>query len=106
MISMTMTLAALSVLLPWGFGTTTAPLIVFSILWGMTALSFPGLYSKIITPIAKDDPMLPMLVFSIFATLRGVGNVTAGPISNKLIQTAAFRGAAGAYGTNFVSRVA
>jgi hypothetical protein len=102
LIAITCILAALSVLLPWGLGTTTAPLILFSILWGMTALSFPGLWSKIIQPVSKDDPTLSVLVFSIFATLRGVGNVTAGPISTRLLQTSAFRGAAGAYGsTNF-----
>lgn len=103
MVSVTCILAAIGVLLPWGLGTTSAPLILFAILWGMTALSLPGLWSKIITPICKDDPTLPGLVFSIFAMLRGIGNVTAGPISTKLLQTDAFRGAIGAYGTNFVS---
>lgn len=95
---------AIGVLLPWGFGTTSAPLVIFALMWGLTALSMPGIWSRIITPICGNDPTLPALVFSIFASLRGFGNVTAGPISNKLLKLDAFRGAAGAYGTNFVSR--
>jgi MFS family permease len=92
---------AIGVLLPWGFGTTSGPLVVFALVWGSTALSMPGIWSRIITPICRNDPTLPGLVFSIFASLRGVGNVTAGPISSKLLKVDAFKGAAGAYGTNF-----
>lgn len=52
-------------------------------------------------------------IFSLYAVLRGVGNLTSGrsfaqtllipgPISTKLLKTGVFRGAAGAYGsTNF-----
>ncbi|BEI90037.1 uncharacterized protein CcaverHIS019_0301070 [Cutaneotrichosporon cavernicola] len=92
---------AIGVLLPWGLGTTSGPLVVFALIWGLTALSMPSIWSRIITPICQNDATLPALVFSIFASLRGVGNVTAGPISNKLLKVDAFRGAAGAYGTNF-----
>lgn len=98
------TIGAVAVLVAWGFGTSAAPLVLFAIVWGMSALCFVSLWSKIITRICKDDPMLPMLVFSVFAVLRGVGNVTSGPISTRLLQTSAFKGAAGAFGsTNFVS---
>jgi len=46
---------------------------------------------------------MPTLIFSLFAVLRGVGNLTSGPISTQLLKTQAFKGAAGAYGsTNFV----
>lgn len=38
-------------------------------------------------------------IFSLYAILRGVGNLTSGPISTKLLKTGVFRGAAGAYGT-------
>lgn len=99
MIIGTCTIGAVSVLVAWGLGTTTAPLIVFAIVWGMTSLSFVSLWSRLITRICKDDPTLPMLIFSVFAMLRGVGNITSGPVSTKLLQTSVFRGAAGAYGT-------
>jgi hypothetical protein len=52
--------------------------------------------------ICKDDPRMSVLLFSMFASLRGVGNLTSGPISTGLFKTGAFRGAAGGYGhTNF-----
>jgi hypothetical protein len=38
----------------------------------------------------------------MFAVLRGVGNLTSGPVSTALLKTGTLRGAAGAYGeTNF-----
>jgi MFS family permease len=98
------TIGAIATLIAWGFGTSVAPLVIFCIVWGMTSLCFVSLWSKIITRICKDDPTLPVLVFSVFAVLRGVGNVTSGPVSTRLLQTGVFKGAAGAFGsTNFVS---
>lgn len=55
---------------------------------------------------ADNDTNLTVIVFSMFAVLRGVGNLTSGPVSTALLKQEAFRGAAGAYGsTNFVSNV-
>lgn len=45
-----------------------------------------------------DDPTAPQIIFPIFAFLRGVGNVTSGPISEGLLKLDALRGGAGAYG--------
>lgn len=57
---------------------------------------------KELTSTLEDDPRASVLVFSMFATLRGVGNLTSGPISTRLLKTGVFRGAAGAFGsTNF-----
>lgn len=51
---------------------------------------------------AEDDPVLPPLLFSGFTILKGIGNLTSGPISTALLQSNAMRGAAGAYGnTNY-----
>lgn len=94
--------ASVIVLTLWGFGTSSSLLILFSIFWGFSALSFVSLWGKMITRICKDRPSWISLIFSMFAVLRGVGNLTSGPISSKLLQTQAFKGAAGAYGkTNF-----
>ncbi|TXT04255.1 hypothetical protein VHUM_04253 [Vanrija humicola] len=93
---------ALAAALPWGMGTSTAPLIVFSVVWGLTALSFSSLWTPIITRICQDDPALPTLVFGTFCFLRGIGNFTSGPISTQLLKSSSFKGAVGAYGsTNF-----
>jgi len=48
------TLSALAVLVIWGLGTSSALLIAFSVLWGLTALSFVGLWSKMITRICSE----------------------------------------------------
>ena len=54
--------------------------------------------------ITVDDPTAPQIIFPIFAFLRGVGNVTSGPISEGLLKLDALRGGAGAYGfRNYVS---
>lgn len=101
-ISINCLVASVIVLTLWGFGTSSSLLILFSVFWGFSALSFVSLWGKMITGICKDRPSWISLVFSMFAVLRGVGNLTSGPISSKLLQTSAFRGAAGAYGrTNF-----
>lgn len=95
--------STLSVLVLWGLGTSSSLLIVFSVVWGLTSLSFSAVWSKLISRICKDDPALPLLVFSAFAVLRGIGNLTSGPISTELLKSGAFRGANGAFGsTNFV----
>jgi predicted MFS family arabinose efflux permease len=95
--------ATLAVLVLWGMGNVSPGLLIaFSIVWGLTALSFVALWSKMISRICKEDPTLSVLMFSMFAVLRGVGNLTSGPISTELLKTGVFRGAAGAYGaTNF-----
>jgi hypothetical protein len=55
--------------------------------------------------VSEDDPNLPGLFFSFFTILKGVGNLTSGPISTALLKSEAFKGAAGAYGkTNYVGR--
>lgn len=95
------TTAAVACLLLWGFSagvTAEGCLTAFAVVWGFTALSFVGLWSKMITVISKDDPNLPGLLFSLFTILKGVGNLTSGPISTALLKGGAFAGAAGAYG--------
>ena len=47
-------LATIATLVLWGLGTSDALLVTFSIVWGFTALSFVGLWSKIITTIGSE----------------------------------------------------
>ena len=110
--------AAASCLFFWGFGTHEAVLVVFAILYGLFGLSFTALWFRIIGVIARmsfislmswltrteDDPTAPQIIFPIFAFLRGVGNITSGPISDALLKLDTLRGGAGAYGfRNYVS---
>jgi len=97
------TSATLSCLLLWGFGTTDQLLILFSLAWGLSGLSFVGLWSNIIGVICGlspfiffwgyidekgvwigDDPIAPPLVFSVFAALKGIGNITSGELKHKI----------------------
>lgn len=96
-------LAALACLGLWGFGMADSVLVCFSILWGLTALSFCAFWSRIITEICGDDPLLPGIIFSTFASLKGIGSLTSGPISTALLSVGAIQNASGAYGrTNYV----
>ncbi|ODN74829.1 hypothetical protein L202_07139 [Cryptococcus amylolentus CBS 6039] len=92
--------SSLACALLWGWGTNTAVLVVFAIVFGLLGPSFSALWSGMISIIAKDDPVAPTMIFSIFAFFRGVGNITSGPISGALLKVNAMKGATGAYGFN------
>ncbi|WOO81672.1 Fujikurins efflux protein [Vanrija pseudolonga] len=93
------TAAALAAWLLWGLGTNSALLVLFSMVWGMLALPLAATWSQMISYVARDDPALPMLLFSICAFVRGSINFASGPISTALLKSGVLRGAAGAYGT-------
>ncbi|TXT13402.1 hypothetical protein VHUM_00769 [Vanrija humicola] len=109
--------AALACVLLWGrFGTHAAGLTAFTIVWSLSAGSMAGLWASLIRVFARGDPAVPPLGFSVFMTLRGIGNLasgglgarwltlTAGPIATALLKMHRFAGAPGAYGhTDYVS---
>lgn len=98
--------ASLSCFLLWGFATRLPVLIVFSLAFGFFALGFAAVQNKLITVVAGDDPLVPPLVFSIFAFARGIGNVLSGPISTTLLQDGRLEHAKLGYGVeNYVSQV-
>lgn len=102
------TTAAVACLALWGLSAGVSAegcLTAFAVVWGFTALSFVGLWSKMITVICKDDPNLPGLLFSLFTILKGVGNLTSGPISTALLKGGPFPGASGAYGHTSFGRL-
>ncbi|WVQ83760.1 hypothetical protein IAT38_005904 [Cryptococcus sp. DSM 104549] len=84
----------------WGFGTSEAMLIAFAVVYGLLGPSFAALWTKLIQVISGDDPVAPALIFSVFSVIRGVGNVTSGPISEALLKLDILQGASGAYGRN------
>ncbi|KAL1408130.1 hypothetical protein Q8F55_004933 [Vanrija albida] len=91
--------AALACVLLWGqFGTSAAGLTAFTIVWSLTAGSMAGLWASLIRVFAKGDPAVPPLGFSVFMTLRGIGNLASGPIATALLGMKRFPGAGGAYG--------
>ncbi|WWC72506.1 uncharacterized protein I206_106468 [Kwoniella pini CBS 10737] len=90
--------SALSCAFLWGFGTNSAVLVAFAITFGLLGLSFTTLWTQMVGTISKDDPVVTGLTYSIFAFMRGVGNLSSGPISDKLLKIGVLRGATGAYG--------
>ncbi|KAK8845320.1 hypothetical protein IAR55_006033 [Kwoniella newhampshirensis] len=84
----------------WGFGKHEAELVVFVIIFGGLGLSFSALWSKIISIISRDDPVAPALVFSMFTFVRGVGNISSGPVSDALLKISSLKGVTGGYGVH------
>jgi hypothetical protein len=96
-------IAGLSCVVLWGFGTNVGVLTAFAVVWGITGGSLAGFWGNMIATISGGDPTIPPIAFSIFITLKGIGCFTSGPVSTALLTFDGFRGAAGAYGTNYVS---
>lgn len=98
--------ASVSCFLLWGFATSLTVLIVFSLAFGFFALGFASVWTKLATIVAQDDPLVPPLVFSVFAFSRGVGNVCSGLIGDALLKHGGLRNVRYAYGVeNYVSIV-
>ncbi|KAL8287384.1 hypothetical protein RQP46_003836 [Phenoliferia psychrophenolica] len=66
--------SALACLFVWGFATDLAVLSIFVVAFGALGLSFSALWTRLITVIAA----LPGHIFSIFAFVRGIGNISSG----------------------------
>ncbi|WWC85637.1 uncharacterized protein L201_000503 [Kwoniella dendrophila CBS 6074] len=84
----------------WGFGTNTGVLVAFAIIFGLLGPSFSSVWSHMIHLVAKDDPAVTALTFSIISVFRGVGNLSSGPVSQSLLQYGVLKGATGGYGVN------
>ncbi|WRT70597.1 uncharacterized protein IL334_007595 [Kwoniella shivajii] len=82
----------------WGFGTNNGVLITFAIIYGLLGPSFTTLWTKMVGLVSKDDPVVTGLTYSMFAFMRGVGNMSSGPISESLLKIGVLKGATGAYG--------
>ncbi|OCF78560.1 monocarboxylic acid transporter [Kwoniella mangroviensis CBS 8886] len=90
--------SALSCAFLWGFGTNSGVLVSFAVTFGLLGLSFTTLWTKMVGAVSRDDPVVTGLTYSIFAFMRGVGNMSSGPISDQLLKVGVLRGATGAYG--------
>ncbi|WWC92207.1 uncharacterized protein L201_007161 [Kwoniella dendrophila CBS 6074] len=89
---------ALSCAFLWGFGTNVGVLTAFAIIFGLFFTSFTTLWTKMIGAVANDDPAITAFAYSLFGLVRGIGNFSSGPISDKLLKVEGLRGVTGAYG--------
>ncbi|KZL80893.1 mfs monocarboxylate [Colletotrichum incanum] len=66
----------------WGYATSLAQLLSFSLLFGLATSGFPCLWNKFGSALLED----PGPVYSFMAFGKGVGNVLTGPISTPLVR--------------------
>ncbi|KAF5562457.1 monocarboxylate transporter 2 [Fusarium phyllophilum] len=82
--------SALPIWLLWGLSLDLANLVVFVIVYGFFAGGFSSTWSNMSTDIQKDDSAADSaLIFGMLMGGRGVGFVTAGPLSGALLQAKA-----------------
>ncbi|KAF5658961.1 monocarboxylate transporter [Fusarium denticulatum] len=82
--------SALPIWLLWGLSLDLANLVVFVVVYGFFAGGFSSTWSNMSTDIQKDDSAADSaLIFGMLMGGRGIGFVTAGPLSGALLQAKA-----------------
>jgi MFS family permease len=82
--------SALPIFLLWGLSLNLANLVVFVVLYGFFAGGFSSTWSNMSSDIQKDDSDADSaLIFGMLMGGRGIGFVSAGPLSGVLLQAKA-----------------
>ncbi|KAL8911487.1 MAG: hypothetical protein Q9171_003348 [Xanthocarpia ochracea] len=68
----------------WGLGHSLPPLIIFSLVYGLSAGSYIVLWARMGMQLG-DDQTVALTTFGAFAFLKGVGNVVTGPVGAGLM---------------------
>ena len=79
------TVCGVAIFTLWGLARSLPPLIIFSLIYGFFGGGYVVLWARMGTFLNKDDPTVALTTFGVFAFLKGIGNVAAGPISSALI---------------------
>ncbi|GKT95441.1 LOW QUALITY PROTEIN: MFS monocarboxylate transporter [Colletotrichum tofieldiae] len=66
----------------WGYATSLAPLLSFSLLFGLATGGYSCLWNKFGSALSED----PGHIYSFMAFGKGVGNILTGPISSPLVK--------------------
>ncbi|KAK1656821.1 major facilitator superfamily transporter [Colletotrichum godetiae] len=74
-------IAAIATFSLWGYASSLAPLLAFSLVFGLATGGFPCLWNKFGSALSED----PGQVYSCMAFSKGVGNILTGPISAPLV---------------------
>lgn len=77
-------ISAIACLTLWRLAYSPAPLIAFSLLYGFFGAGYTALWGRMVTSVSKE-PMAHMAMFSFFNVGKGIGNVSAGPLSAALM---------------------
>lgn len=73
-------IAAVATFAIWGYASSLAPLLFFSVVFGLATGGFPCLWNKFGSALSED----PEHVYSFMAFGKGVGNILTAPISAPL----------------------
>jgi predicted MFS family arabinose efflux permease len=76
--------SAVASLALWRFARSLAPLVVFSLFYGFFGAGYVAMWARMGTAVSKE-PTAALAIFSWFCFGKGVGNVSAGPISASLM---------------------
>lgn len=76
---------AITIFALWGVARSLPPLLIFSLTYGFFGGGYVVLWARMGTFLSADDPTVALTTFAVFAFLKGVRNVLAGPISSVLI---------------------
>ncbi|SMR60092.1 unnamed protein product [Zymoseptoria tritici ST99CH_3D1] len=80
------TISGFTVFAILGLSIVTAPLFIFSIMYGLTAGTYSTHWGGMIRELQKKhDGTDANLVFGLFALGRGVGSIISGPLSESLV---------------------
>ena len=84
---MTSTLvSAVACLALWGLARSLTVLILFALTYGFFGAGYVAIWARMVSAVS-EEPTAALATFSLFCFGKGVGNVSAGPISGKLIQS-------------------
>ncbi|KAL0932837.1 MFS monocarboxylate [Colletotrichum truncatum] len=73
--------SALASFLMWAYASSLAPLVAFSLIYGVASGGFPCLWQKFGSVLSED----PGPVYSFMALGKGIGNILTGPITTSLM---------------------
>ena len=76
--------SGMSVFMLWGFGYSMAPLVFFALIFGFFDAGNVILWARMGMTLS-DDPHAALVIYSLFAFEKGIGDVLVGPISAALI---------------------
>jgi MFS family permease len=76
--------AAIASFTLWGLARSLAPLIMFSLVYGVFGYGYAPMRARMGTAVS-GDPSASLAVFSIFCFGQGVGNVLAGALGARLL---------------------
>ncbi|KAH8161828.1 hypothetical protein CIB48_g6427 [Xylaria polymorpha] len=96
-------ISSIGVFLLWGFATSRAVLLIFSLVYGLSAGGWSSTWTWCSAEVHKEAPRTEMgVLIGLFGAGRGLGSIVSGPISESLLGYAPWgRELGGAYGTGY-----